>query len=32
MATWDDVRDAVAALPETFEEPGRSWRVGSKKP
>jgi len=32
MATWDDVRDAVAALPETFEEPERSWRVGSKKP
>ena len=30
MATWDDVRHAVAALPETFEEPARSWRVGKK--
>lgn len=30
MATWDDVRDAVGALPETSEEPGRSWRVGKK--
>lgn len=30
MATWDDVRDAVAALPETSEQPGRSWRVGTK--
>lgn len=30
MATWDDVRDAVGALPETSEEPVRSWRVGKK--
>jgi hypothetical protein len=30
MATWDDVRDAVAALPETFEQSDRTWRVAKK--
>ena len=30
MATWDDIRAATAALPETLEHCERSWRVRSK--
>jgi len=30
MATWDDIRTAVAGLPETQEPCERSWRIRSK--
>lgn len=30
MATWDDIRGIVAALPETQEHGERSWRIRSK--
>jgi len=30
MATWDDVRREVAALPETAEGPGPGWSVRAK--
>jgi len=30
MATWDDVRREIAALPETAEGEDRGWSVGTK--
>jgi len=30
MATWEDVRRIAAGLPETVEEPERSWRIRKK--